>query len=60
MTPNQYATQSNTIDGVIICEGCGRRGHLRSNCLFKTHIDFNHEGPWKDCETYKSLKAYLL
>jgi len=38
------ATTSNTIDGTIHCEGCGRRGHLRSNCNYKTHPDFNHTG----------------
>jgi len=44
------ATTSNTIDG---CEGCGRRGHLRSNCIYKTHPDFNHTGLWRECKAFE-------
>jgi len=50
------ATTSNTIDGLIVCDGCGRRGHLRSNCVLRDHPDFNHEGPWWSCKSFKSFQ----
>jgi len=54
------ATTSETIDGSIQCEGCGRRGHLRSNCHLKTHPDFNQTGLWKGCKAYRDLQAFFL
>ena len=54
------ATTSETIDGTIQCEGCGRRGHLRSNCRLTDHPDFNPTGVWKDCKAYKALQAFYL
>jgi len=37
------------------CEGCGRMGHIRENCAFKEHPDFNKYGPWKESATAKAL-----
>jgi len=54
------ATSSDTIDGAIQCEGCGRKGHLRSNCIYKTHPDFNHTGVWKDCKAYREVQEFFL
>jgi len=53
------ATTSITIDGSIVCEGCGRKGHLRSNCVLKDHVDFNREEPWKGSKSCKALQNYL-
>jgi len=54
------ATTSDTIDGTIQCEGCGRKGHVRSNCQNKTHPDFNHTGLWKDCKAFKEVQEFFL
>jgi hypothetical protein len=54
------ATSSETIDGTIQCEGCGRRGQLRSNCHHTAHPDFNPTGLWKDCKAYRELQAFYL
>jgi hypothetical protein len=53
-------TSSDTIDGAIQCEGCGRKGHLRSNCIYKTHPDFNHTGVWKDCKAFREVQEFFL
>jgi len=54
------AATSNTIDGAVQCEGCGRRGHLSSHCIYKTHSDFNHTGLWKGCKAFEDLQDFYL
>jgi hypothetical protein len=38
------------------CDGCGRIGHLRSNCrLANVHPDFNKTGKWTESEAGKKV-----
>jgi hypothetical protein len=46
------------------CDGCGKRNHHRRDCLSgKTesrHPDFNEHGPWRDSESYRKIKEWLI
>ena len=44
------------------CEGCGKRNHQRKDCTSghePKQPDFNKEGKWIGCATYKTIKAWL-
>ena len=40
------------------CEGCGIPRHKRETCNLKEHPDFNKEGKWVNCSSYKKKKAF--
>jgi hypothetical protein len=40
------------------CDGCGRRGHIKSVCILKDHPDWNKSyGPWPDSDPGKAWAA---
>ena len=39
------------------CEGCGIPRHKRETCHLREHPDFNKEGKWVNCSSYKKKKA---
>ncbi len=39
------------------CEGCGIPRHRRETCHLREHPDFNKEGKWVNCSSYKKKKA---
>ena len=44
------------------CEGCGKPNHKRKDCTSghePKHPDFNEEGKWVGCSTYKTIKSWL-
>ena len=44
------------------CEGCGKPNHKRKDCTSghePKHPDFNEEGKWVGCATYKIIKSWL-
>ena len=44
------------------CEGCGKLNHKRRDCTSghdPKHLNFNVEGKWIGCATYKTIKAWL-
>ena len=43
-------------------EGCGKPNHQRQDCTSghsPKHPDFNEEGKWVGCATYKTIKSWL-
>jgi hypothetical protein len=45
------------------CYGCGKSNHERDHCTSgqdPKHPDFNEEGKWIGCATYKTIKAWLV
>ena len=43
-------------------EGCGKPNHQRKDCTSRhdpEHPDFNEEGKWVGCATYKTIKSWL-
>ena len=45
------------------CEGCGKLNHKRTDCTSghdPKHLDFNVDGKWIGCATYKTIKAWLI
>jgi hypothetical protein len=46
----------------VHCNGCGKGKHVRVDCTSgqdPKHPDFNEEGKWVGCATYKTIKAWL-
>jgi hypothetical protein len=44
----------------VHCNGCGKGNHVRMDCTLgqdPKHPDFNEEGKWVGCATYKTIKA---
>ena len=44
------------------CEGCGKRNHMQQDCTSghaPKHPDFNEEGKWVGCASYKTIKSWL-
>jgi hypothetical protein len=45
------------------CYGCGKSNHEREHCTSgqdSKHPDFNEEGKWIGCASYKTIKAWLV
>jgi hypothetical protein len=40
-----------------LCYGCGRDNHLRDECFFDKHPDFNENGSWADSTKGKKYKS---